>query len=193
MFTAAEIRDNLSGAFLIMKGDQDGLDLIDRTVTGFWRSFGAFFLILPAYLLTVPVSRQYALQFDQPWEPVTGTGGALLLLAWLMEWLLFPLVMSVVATPLGIGRQYVQYIVARNWGSVIVAGVYAVFLLLFLVGFLPAESRPLVSLAILSLGAFVHYNIARTTLAVQPGLAVGLVVADFFLSFFIIVIVPAPY
>jgi len=49
MFKADEIRESLAGAWQVMKGDPDGLDRMDNSVEGFWRSFGVFFLIVPGY------------------------------------------------------------------------------------------------------------------------------------------------
>ena len=47
------IRDNLAGAFEVMLGRPDGLDRLDTSVDGFWRSFGAVVLVVPFAFLSL--------------------------------------------------------------------------------------------------------------------------------------------
>ena len=47
MNLVAYLRDNLAGAWQVMLGRPDGLDRLDTSLEGFWRSFAAFALVVP--------------------------------------------------------------------------------------------------------------------------------------------------
>ena len=183
MFTIDEIRENLAGAWMVMNGDADGLRRLDTSVEGFWRSFGAIILIVPVFVLSIMSEARLAQDIgDLPVQALTVPVQSAILM---VDWMLFPGLMALVARPIGLAQQYVPFIVARNWSAVLVNAIYAVPLLIYLAGLMPFLMMALSTYIVLAASGFFFYRIARTTLAVSPGFAVGLVVADFGLSFLI--------
>jgi hypothetical protein len=183
MFSVNEIRENLAGAWRVMNGDFNGLAQLDTTIEGFWRSFGAIVLLIPVFTLLVLANRQIAADLNL-------TGGILPVpaeaLMRLIEWLLFPGLLALIARPIGLAGQYVPFIVARNWSSIIVTSFLVIPLLAYLGGSISVQVlKPFFNIMLIVSGYFA-YRVARTTMAVPPALAVAIVMADFGVSFMII-------
>ncbi|WP_144861332.1 transporter [Mesorhizobium sp. J18] len=113
---AEEIQRYLSGAWRLMMGRQDGLRMLDLTVDGFWNSFFAIIVALPALVVGwVAVANDSSL-FDP------GFAGRLALVIRLAiidlgAWVLPIAVLALVARPAGIADRFVHYVVATNWAS----------------------------------------------------------------------------
>jgi hypothetical protein len=181
MYSTDEISQNLAGAWQVMNGRSSGLVQLDVSIEGFWRSFGAIILSVPVLVLLLLSRDRIAVDLEEP----SGTGLPVIAQAtvWLVEWVLFPIVLAVVARPIGVARNYVPFIVARNWASVLVMAAYAVPLLAYLAGLMPAGGLLLVQFIILIGSGYFSFRIARTALAAPPGLSIAIVVADYGLSF----------
>jgi hypothetical protein len=113
------------------------------------------------------------------------TDGAFILdkaLALGIDWVTFPLLLAAVAGPLGLGRRYAPFVVARNWSYVLASVPFGVIGLLFVLGLYGPDVANFLSLA--ALIAVLRYNfvIARRALAVGTLFAIGVVVADFVVS-----------
>ncbi|TWG97469.1 hypothetical protein L598_002000000330 [Mesorhizobium sp. J18] len=97
-------------------GRQDGLRMLDLTVDGFWNSFFAIIVALPALVVGwVAVANDSSL-FDP------GFAGRLALVIRLAiidlgAWVLPIAVLALVARPAGIADRFVHYVVATNWAS----------------------------------------------------------------------------
>lgn len=178
----AGLRNNLAGAWALMLGRPEGLDLFDLSLDGFWRSFGAIFLIAPFAMLALLSQRLLMAANGDPPAPLTGGGLSLQMVALLADWLIFPLLFAALARPLGLGARYVPFIVARNWASVIVAAMVAGAHALHVLGVLSSEIAPLVMFVAVALALRISYVIARTALAVSMGMALPIVVLDFLIS-----------
>ena len=182
MLTADEIRENLAGAWLVMNGDSDGLERMDTTIEGFWRSFGAIVLLIPIFALSVLGDRQLATDLDLADKVRPVPVEALILL---VEWMLFPALMALFARPAGYTSRYVPFIVARNWSSVVTSAFFAIPLLAYLGGIVSVQMLFLFVYIILGAVGYFSYRIARTALQASPGLAAGIVAAEFGLSLMI--------
>ena len=117
---AEDIHRHLSGAWRMMTGQRDGLRLLDLSLDGFWNSFFAMVVALPAMLAS--------------WVPLAGDiagGGAgfglrLSLVARLAlvdfgAWVVPLVALAAVASHAGIRDRFVHYVVASNWGSAVFA------------------------------------------------------------------------
>ena len=181
MFDTAEIRRSLRGALELLRGRAEGLAYFDLSVAGFWRSFTAILLVAPLYALDVAVGSRGAGQ--------TGTAYfALKALSYLADWLLFPVLIAVLAKPLDFGRLYVPYIVAYNWSSVVIAALFAPATLLVGLGILGRGPAAVIGLALTVVAARYRFVIARTALQARPATALGLVLLEFLLSVLVIAI-----
>lgn len=178
MNAAAYIRDNLAGAWQVMLGRPQGLGRLDTSLEGFWRSFGAFVLIVPLMLVvdrglnslvseeTAPVER-----FD--WES---------LFIQLVDWIAFPIVFAFVATRIGLAARYVPFVTARNWGAVIIAAIFAATTLPGWFYPLSVTAAAIISFVNLGIGLRFSYLLAKTTLGVGPSVAVPVVALELLLS-----------
>jgi hypothetical protein len=111
---AEAIQQYLIGAWRLMTGHEDGLGRLDLSADGFWNSFFAIVISLPALIVG--------------WVSVAnGLGGesfaerlaVVLRLAVvdLLAWVVPIAALALVARRFGIGHRFVPYVVASNWGS----------------------------------------------------------------------------
>ncbi len=176
-----DIRDNLAGALEIMLGRPEGLTRLDVSLEGFWRSFAAFFLVLPfALLALISQSRLAALNAETP--EIAGYGFGVEVAILLVDWLAFPPLFALIARPLGLGPRYVPFIVARNWATVVIGAMMALVHAAFLVGILPGQVTIYVLIAFIAVALRFSYVIARIALDVTMRTALPIVAADFLLS-----------
>lgn len=174
-----EIVRSLIGAWRLFLDRSDAMRFFDVSVDGFWRSFGAILLILPAYIPVVLSDRARILT-----EAVAGEGfDASSFFAnrgvWLaLNWVALPILLAVVAQPLGVSRTYASYVVARNWCAVLTVAPFGLIALLSLAGVVGNEVASVISLAIIVVVIRFDYLIARRALGADVGLAVAVVLAD---------------
>ena len=165
-----------------MRGRPEGLNRLDLSIEGFWRSFAAIGLVIPfAALGFISQARLAASAGEGSVEPVGGGFGAEAV-ALIADWLTFPLVFAVLARALGLGARYVPFIVARNWASVIIAALVSVIHAAHLVGLLPPALASFALLVAVAVALRFSYVIARTALAAPLSVALPIVMLDFLIS-----------
>lgn len=183
MLTREEVTRSLTAAwdlFLDRPGAMRGFDL---SVEGFWRSFAAVILVVPSYALAVLAERHLSAEID-PAAPVQ-EGAAFLVhnaIGLGLDWVALPLILALLAGPLGIARHYPEFVVARNWGAVIAAVPFGLIGLLTVLGLVGGELANLLMLAALIIVLRYTFIIARRSLEVSLGFAIGIVVLDFVVS-----------
>lgn len=176
----------LRGAVGIALGDKNALGNFDRSIDGFFRSFFAFVLALPFYLLISSAE----------WRIVNETGPndiavgfqayiVLKIAAAGLSWVAFPLAVAALARPLGFSRQYVSYIVAYNWAQLPILAAITGPYFLFSLGLLPVGGLAFLHLMLLIGVLWYRWRIATVVLGATAGLAAGLVVLDIVLEIFI--------
>lgn len=110
----ADIRHGVAGAFLLIRGRPEFAQHFDVSTAGFFRSYAAAILALPAYLFLVLAAAR-------------GGGGAVPAWAHVLEyvslWLYFPILAALVTRLLGRGAALVPWTVAHNWTTAVVFGV----------------------------------------------------------------------
>ena len=133
MPSAEEIHQYLHGAWRTMLGRTDGLHELDLTVDGFWNSFFAIVVALPALIVNwVTIADSYgdvAVDFEDRFAIFIRLA-VIDLVAWLL-----PLAgLALVAPRLRLADRYVHYVVASNWTTAIIAWLMLppAILLLFL-------------------------------------------------------------
>jgi hypothetical protein len=165
----------LSGAWAVMNGRAEGLQKLDLTIDGFWRSFGAIVLILPVALVALASERIALAAAAGEVAALAGAYVVLRLIAVIVDWLAFPLTLALLARPLGIAARFVPYIIARNWAAVLVAAMFAVPHLLHVLGLLPTTMLPVVLLIPFGLAVWFAYVVVRTAMQVPPVMAIPIV------------------
>ncbi|MDK9696400.1 MAG: hypothetical protein OEL76_08415 [Siculibacillus sp.] len=183
MIGGAEIVRSLRGSWRLLVGDERGMTFFDTSIEGFWRSFGVMILCLPVPWVELSAQRFLPLADRIGDEAMSGPlywiGG---FVAYGLSWIAFPLLLSVLAGPLGISRAYVPFMVARNWTTLIGVAPSFLFTALFLLGLLPLRMLGPLNLAALGFGLYYAWQVTRIACATPPGATAGLVALDFLVS-----------
>ena len=185
--SVAETRRSLAASYDLFRGREAGLAKLDRTVDGFFRSFGVIALLLPLNaVLVVAEMRLVERAGTVPAEELSFSAFAVLKFAALaVDWLAFPVLLALFAGWLGVGRTYVSYVVARNWAAPLAMSLSAIPAILFAGGLVGEELAVIVFLVVLALVLRYHYMILRIALKVDPPVALALVIGDLVLSILI--------
>jgi hypothetical protein len=181
-----EVARSLTGAWRVFLDKPDAPRFFDLSVEGFWRSFRAFALMIPLYAVMAVADYQSLIADNADFSDSafilarTAAAG--------IDWILFPILLALIAEPLGITRSYTSFVIARNWGSVLTIVPFAVVDLLYSLGVFEGDARQIATLVVLMVQLRYSYLIASRSLGVGIGLAVALVVGDFAISQMIVVI-----
>jgi hypothetical protein len=157
------------GAWRLARLDPEGLKYFDVTPAGFWFSFFAAVLSLPAYALIV-VSTWMNAADDVPVLRI----GVVELIAYVIAWTAYPVILPLVLRALNREQHYIRGVVAYNWAAVIQYLVYMPVILLSLMGI---SAGPL-SLIVLFMVFFYSWYVAKTALDIHPFAAWGIVILD---------------
>ena len=177
MLERAEVERSLRAAWDLFLDRPDAMDGFDLSEEGFWRSFRAIALVVPLFVLGLLAQ----LRLTDTWAQGLGfwvLNGILLVL----DWFAFPLLLALVAGPLGIGRRYAAFIIARNWASVWAYALMGAISFLVVLGLIGPESGMLLIGIAWLVVLYYAFIVARRGLEAGILLAVGVVIADTALS-----------
>jgi hypothetical protein len=180
MAPLSEIIRSLYGALHLARGDTSGMAFFNATEQGFWRSFTAAILIAPLFALLLTIRYH-----------VNEAGVSLLrftaieTIAYVVSWVVFPLLLFHLTDILGIGHRFIRYIVAYNWASVLQNLLYLPFALLVEAHLVQGAGSTFFGIILLGLVLLYTWFVTRTALEVTNLLAAGLVMIDLVLSIFI--------
>jgi hypothetical protein len=180
MVPAREIVASLYGAYRLARADGEGLKFFNDSTEGFWRSFFAAVLVLPFYFVLLVVRHATTMEHMAAFRFY-----AVEMIAYVIAWVAFPLVMASLVRVFHRDRFYVRFIVAYNWAAVLQNGVYLPIAILTAAGLL---SDPLANtLGLLAIAVIVVYVwfVTRVALEIEAGKAAGIVGLDFLLSILI--------
>lgn len=176
----AEAAAAIYGSVRLLRLDADALDFFDQSVEGFWHSFFAAVLGLPAYAILLLVT---------PGGEPSGHGllAELLvqLLAYVIAWTAYPLLVLGLVPGLGRRDHFFTYIVAYNWLGLPILLIQAATALVTGSGILPAAMGTTAMLVIFLCLIGLQAWLARTALDVAWPIACGFVAIDVLLSIFI--------
>ena len=179
MVSGTEFMRAVYGAWRLALLDRKGLDCFDATIEAYWKSFNAAVIVAPAYALLLIIRLG---EVDARAGPVAVI--AVEILAYVIGWVAFPLIMIYVCDRIGRFDRYLRYIVAHNWSNVI---QIALFLAVTLIskGFLGGAHSVLLGLAATAAILFYQWFIARTALDITGGGAAAIVGLDLIISILI--------
>jgi hypothetical protein len=171
----ADVQRGLDGAVRLARLDRTGMERLDLTVDGFWRSFLAAVVASPFYLVLV---------MDQYGRTGTGPHLGNVIFAevagYLLGWVAFPVAAIFLTRILGLGARYVALIVAGNWAAVLQAALLAATALV--AGLFPDQPAAVLRLVATAVAVAYHWFVFRTALETTGGIAFGLVVVDLLLA-----------
>lgn len=186
----AHARKSVGAAWQLVVRDPKAWDAFDLTADGFFRSFAAVLFVIPFNI----VFDLFALRLRQAGsiENSDAVGMAAFsyskmafsTTALCVEWVLFTIIAYFLLKFLGLADQYVRYIVAYNWGCIIVELFNLPAVVLFSFGLISYAAA--VDLIFIALGLTLYYRfyIAQTALGVGWGLAMGIAVLEFLFTIF---------
>jgi hypothetical protein len=171
----AEVLRSLYGAWRLARADVTGMQHFNFSVEGFWRSFFAAIIVAPGYALLVV---QRTLDREEGYE--LGSTVVVESIAYLAAWAAFPLAAVVLTQLLGLGRHYVELIVAVNWSAVLQIAAFLAAVALSLI--LPEGLGALLLAAVTGTLMLYQWFVMRTALQTTGGVALALVLVDLLLS-----------
>jgi hypothetical protein len=161
VITGRELAFGMLGAWRLVRNDASGLQYFDRSPHGALRSFWVIALVAPAYAVLV------MLQFQS--YGVSSIGLRQILLGggvYLIDWLLFPVILLRLAPMLGREREVPGYIAANNWAQIL---IYALALFVGAATvLLPDSVTPVLHFVLLAVVAMMQYRLLRQAAALSP-------------------------
>jgi hypothetical protein len=165
-----DIQRYLVGAWRLMTGRRDGIAMLDLSADGFWNSFFAIVVALPA-LIVGWVGTANELGADPAASASRFSYLMRLALVDLGSWIL-PLVALAFAAPLaGLRDRFVHYVVATNWASAILSWVMLPAALLRMVTSSGSDLVIVLSLALFALSMALTWRL--TNAVIDRGPAMG--------------------
>jgi hypothetical protein len=166
----ADAMRGFAAASLLARGNARGIELLDLSVEGFWRSFQAVLWIVPLHALVMLALTHTAADAE---IPIPWTAEYISLLA---RFALFPLVALLLTRILGLTQRYVPLITACNWAAVLQSAFLAISLLL--ISLLPEPDRPMLQFFAFAATLVYSWFVMRAALATTGLIAFGFVLAD---------------
>ncbi len=165
-----EISSSIYGAYRLARLDAGGLNFFNMSVDGFWRSFFAAVIVAPAYVIIVLLrDRADAADSASMTPEIT---------AYVLGWILWPLVMLVVARMFGLIANFVGYIIVYNWSNIIQVAVLLPVALITEAGVIPQAMAPVLTMVATIYVLFYLWFVARTALGAPNWTAAAIVVLD---------------
>ncbi len=177
MISKHEVLLSLYGAWRLLIRDPKGIEWLDNSHEGFWKSFVCARLVLPGYVLLLAFS-------PTPYYEDAGIVRIFMVesSAYVIGWVAWPLLVSYAAPVIDREDKFIRYIVAYNWSAAIQIGVYVAVLLLRFSGVVPEGFLGLTSFAALLFLLSYQWFIAKTGLDVTGSLPIAFVGAEFLLG-----------
>lgn len=177
MPTIVEFVYVLRGLGRLVQFDVGGLGYFDRSIEGFWRSFRVALLLAPLYAILIPFDLE-RIQPTAGWQHIMITE----ILAYIVSWLLYPLVAYEICRLIGREAEYPGYIVVYNWSKMLIVTAQVLALMPALTGMAAAEtSHTLVGIVYFMFLIYLWF-IARAALRIDPFSAIGMVFTSYLLT-----------
>ncbi|MBV2144163.1 hypothetical protein KUG47_11725 [Falsochrobactrum sp. TDYN1] len=167
-----------TGVWKMMLGRKDGLSYLDISAEDFWTSFSAILVALPPLLSTWVA---YAADLTAGREEAALRLAIVIRAAFvdIAAWVIPLAVIGLLAQRIGIAKRYAAYVIATNWGSALLAWIFAPITLLQL--FFPGQFDVATLFAFIMFGVSIVFSYRLTWVVLQRP---HVYVAPFFASVF---------
>jgi hypothetical protein len=184
--TADEVNRSFRGTLDLLNSRAEGLKAFDMSERGFWRSFAALWLTLPAYVVSLAFER-LRLGLLQPDRSLLDNFWVDLVVAFghVAGFLALPVAMIWIARWFRLEKAYVPFVIVTNWISVIGMLVLSMPAMLMLLGWAPPGLASLFSLAFAVIIVRVQWFATKSTLSLANLPALGVVVLGIVLNSFV--------
>ena len=184
--TADEVNRSFRGTLDLLHSRSEGLKSFDMSERGFWRSFMAIWLTLPAYIVSLAFERLRPgmlqpdrVLLDNVWVDVVVAFGHV------AGFIALPVAMIWIARWFRLEKAYVPFVIVTNWISVIGMLVLSVPAMLMLLGWAPPQLASLFSLAFAIIIVRLQWFATKSTLGLTSLSALGIVVLGIVLNAFV--------
>lgn len=187
MMSFDTIAGYMRGSGEAMLGNKAGLSRLDISADGFWESFMAIPVAVPALLLSWVGYAQFLVADGG----VSGSVPSIVVriaLVDLAAWIIPVAAVMVLAKPLAIGGRLAHYVIASNWASALVAWALAPFSLLQLLVSGQLAVFDVIDLALFLAVLFLMYRLTLVTLSRPPLFTFGFFAGVLVLSIVTIVV-----
>jgi hypothetical protein len=177
----AEIQSYLTGAWRMMMGKPDGIRLLDISADGFWNSFFAIAVALPALIAgwvsianaVAPSHVAFGVRLSVMLRLATVDIGA---------WVLPLVAFAVVVRPAGLADRFAHYVISTNWGSALIVWMMLPPTLLRM--FFPAadEIASAISIFLFIMSLVLTWRLTNSALGKGAGIATAVFGAMFVVS-----------
>jgi hypothetical protein len=181
MPSSGEIQQYLTGAWRMMIGKADGLRLLDLTVDGFWNSFFAIVIALPALVVGWVAAANELSQ-------IAGISGSKLSIVVrlavidLAAWILPLVALAAVASRAGLADRFVNLVVAGNWATALIVWIMLPPSLLGLLWPDASDASAIVSLVLFILTIVLSWRMTNVAIGRGPGVATAVFAGMFLVS-----------
>jgi hypothetical protein len=174
----------LVAALRLLGGERRALAAMDIGLAGFWRSFQVMVWLAPAVALSILADLRLN---EMAGTPRDGAGLVVFagVLNYVFGWLAFPALLAALGRPLGLGRVFVPWMIARNWTAVPASLPYVVVVVLWFLGLLPTQALAPATLAALGFSLFCGWRVAVVAGGRSWGVAIAYTLVDFLLGLFV--------
>src|SRR4051794_20675243 len=175
MVSAEEGVRSLRGTLALLNRRAEGLKSFDLSERGFWRSFGAIWLTLPAFAV--------CLSFERYRLGIAGAGAllddptllALVGAGFVAAFLALPLAMIWLARRLGVSAGYAPFVIVSNWIVAVALTVLALPQALLMLGWATPALAVLYTIAFAVIVLRLEWFAAKATLGVSGRVAGAIV------------------
>jgi len=181
--TADEVNRSFKGTLDLLHSRVEGLQSFDMSERGFWRSFTAIWLTMPAYIVSLAFER-LRLGLLQPDRSLLGNVWIDLVVALghVASFIALPLAMIWIARRFGLTKTYVPFVIVTNWITAMGLLVLSVPAMLLLLGWATPSLASLFSLAFAVIIVRIQWFATKATLSIQSLPAFGIVLLGIVLN-----------
>lgn len=181
--TAEEVNRSFRGTLDLLHSRAEGLKSFDMSERGFWRSFVAIWLTLPAYIVSLAFER-LRLGLLQPDRSLLGNLwiDIVVALGHVASFVVLPLAMIWIARRYNLTKAYAPFVIVTNWITVIGMLVLSVPAMLLLLGWATPSLASLFSLAFAVIIVRMQWFATKATLGISSLAAFGIVLLGIVLN-----------
>jgi hypothetical protein len=172
MITGQEAANGLYAAWRLLLRDRSAVKLLDGSPTGAMKSFFCALIVLPVHVFLI---------FVGPTMPEDISMSRLLLvdlIAFVIDWTAWPLVMAFIAPAIQRDDDYCRYIAAHNWAAGPQYLLFFVVATLFGLGLVTKPVFQVLAVSIFLIVLFYHLFIIREVLRVNVSTGLGILVTS---------------
>ena len=169
----SEISSSLYGVWRLARMDRGGMNYLNLSTDGFWRSFFAAALAAPTYVFILLI------QHARSGEELTWLAE---IASFVLGWTLWPVAVLLLCRLMGLTSNFIPYIIAYNWANVLHINFLLLMAILTHGNVLPDGMAIVIGLASTIAVLVYLWWIARVALGASVGVAMGIVVLDILLG-----------